>query len=96
MVIRDTEMTMSRSSSWNVAEAKARFSTLMERATASPQTVRRRGKPMAVVVSVEQFAASDHGARWRRFLALSAEVRREGGGEVRVPQRTPRRSPFAR
>jgi prevent-host-death family protein len=81
---------MSRSSSWSVAEAKARFSTLMERATTSPQTVRRRGKPVAVVVSVEQFAASDEGARWRRFLAVSGEIRREGGGVIRVPRRAPR------
>jgi prevent-host-death family protein len=41
---------------WSVAEAKARFSELLERArTVGPQRVTRSGQPAAVVVSVEEW-----------------------------------------
>jgi len=41
---------------WAVAEAKARFSELMERAlTDGPQTITRKGKPTVVVVSNEEW-----------------------------------------
>ena len=41
---------------WAVAEAKARFSELMERAlTDGPQTITRKGKPTVVVVSDEEW-----------------------------------------
>lgn len=44
------------SSSWAVAEAKARFSQLIERAlTEGPQTVTRRGRRAVVVVSSEEW-----------------------------------------
>lgn len=42
-------------SSWTVAEAKARFSELIERARTRPQTITRRGRSAAVVVSVEEW-----------------------------------------
>ena len=42
-------------STWTVAEAKARFSELIERARTRPQTITRRGQPAAVVVSVEEW-----------------------------------------
>ena len=42
--------------SWPVAEAKARFSELLERALKDgPQTITRKGKPTVVVVSVEEW-----------------------------------------
>jgi prevent-host-death family protein len=41
---------------WAVAEAKARFSELIERAmTDGPQTVTRKGKQAVVVVSAEEW-----------------------------------------
>jgi prevent-host-death family protein len=41
---------------WAVAEAKARFSELMERAlTDGPQTITRKGKPTVVVVSDDEW-----------------------------------------
>jgi prevent-host-death family protein len=41
---------------WAVAQAKARFSELMERAlTDGPQTITRKGKPTVVVVSDEEW-----------------------------------------
>jgi prevent-host-death family protein len=42
---------------WTIANAKARFSELVERAKSEgPQTVTRNGKPTAVVVSHEEWA----------------------------------------
>jgi prevent-host-death family protein len=97
MVISPKLMTMSaRAGRWSVAEAKARLSELMEQARERPQTIERRGEPLVVVLSVEQFAEHDDTARWHRFLEVSAEIRRAGGGNIRVPRRTRRRSPFAR
>jgi prevent-host-death family protein len=41
---------------WTVAEAKAKFSELIERAQArGPQTITRNGKTTAVVVSAEEW-----------------------------------------
>jgi prevent-host-death family protein len=41
---------------WTVAEAKARFSELIERARVKgPQTITRHGRSAAVVVSVEEW-----------------------------------------
>lgn len=42
---------------WTVAEAKAKFSELVERAQRDkPQTVSKRGRPAVVVVSAEEWA----------------------------------------
>ena len=40
---------------WTVAEAKARLSELIERAQKGPQTITRRGRSAAVVVSAEEW-----------------------------------------
>ncbi|TDE13107.1 type II toxin-antitoxin system Phd/YefM family antitoxin [Jiangella asiatica] len=41
---------------WSVADAKARLSELLETAASNgPQTISRRGRPVAVVVSVEEW-----------------------------------------
>ncbi len=97
MVKWATPMTMSvRGNHWSVADAKAQLSELIQKASEEPQTIERRGRAVVVVVSVDQFHAQDAGARWRRFLDVSAEVRAEGGADLRVPRRSRRRSPFAR
>ncbi|HEY8086543.1 MAG TPA: type II toxin-antitoxin system prevent-host-death family antitoxin [Polyangiaceae bacterium] len=83
-----------RTGRWSVAEAKARLSELMDEARKRPQTIERRGRPLVVVVSVDDF--DDDQVRWRRFLELSEEIRARGGGELRLPRRGPRRSPFPR
>ncbi len=45
-----------RSTSWALADAKARFSELVDRATHDgPQTITRNGKPTAVVMSVDEW-----------------------------------------
>jgi prevent-host-death family protein len=44
------------SQSWTVAEAKAKFSEIIERATSEgPQTITRRGRTAAVVVAAEEW-----------------------------------------
>jgi prevent-host-death family protein len=97
MVMSFTFVTMSvRRAHWSVADAKARLSELMDRARDRPQTIERRGRPLVVVVSVEQFQGSDDAVRWRTFLDTCAEIRAAGGGDIRVPRRAPRRSPFSR
>lgn len=41
---------------WNVAEAKARFSELIDAAEqAGPQTIRRRGREVVVVVPIDEW-----------------------------------------
>jgi prevent-host-death family protein len=40
---------------WSVAEAKARFSEVLDQARGAPQTITRNGKRAAVVVSVEEW-----------------------------------------
>ena len=43
-------------STWTLAGAKARFSEVVDRAQAGPQTITRNGKPSAVIVSAEEWA----------------------------------------
>lgn len=41
---------------WSVAEAKAKFSEVVERArTEQPQTISKHGRPVAVVVSADEW-----------------------------------------
>jgi prevent-host-death family protein len=45
-----------RQGNWTVAEAKARFSELLERVRSSgPQTITRHGRTAAIVVSAEEW-----------------------------------------
>jgi prevent-host-death family protein len=90
-------MTMSkRSHHWSVASAKAELSRVVEDAQRRPQVIERRGKPVAVVVGIGQYEDGTAGARWRKFLDASAELRAGGGAELEVPRRRPRTSPFGR
>ena len=41
---------------WTLALAKARFSEVVDRAQAGPQTITRNGKPTVVIVSVQEWA----------------------------------------
>ena len=40
---------------WSVAEAKARFSEVLDQARGAPQTITRNGKRTAVIVSAEEW-----------------------------------------
>lgn len=51
---------------WSVAEAKARISELLDRAiSGGPQTITKRGREVAVVVSIEE---------WRRKTTRSGSL----------------------
>jgi len=69
---------------------------VVENAQKRPQVIERRGKPVAVVVAIDQFIESSGGARWRKFLDASAEIRALGGAELSVPRRECWASPFGR
>lgn len=97
MVISCYEMTMT---TWSVAEAKARFSTLVARAGKSPQRITRRGRPVAVVTGIDasgraQPATTPH--PMHDFLTRCAELRAGGDLGLVLPTRKPQRarpSPF--
>lgn len=93
-------MIMTMSVRWNVATAKAKLSRVISHARRAPQVIEKRGQPVAVVVGIDEYermAERGRGtARWKAFLELSAELREEGGAELEIPKRVPRRSPFSR
>jgi prevent-host-death family protein len=41
--------------SWSIADAKAKLSALVEKTKDGPQTVTKNGRPVAVVVSAEEW-----------------------------------------
>jgi prevent-host-death family protein len=96
MVTKPTIMTMSKRGHWSIASAKAELSRLVDDAQRRPQVIERRGKPVAMVLAIEQFEDGATATRWKKFLRTSAEIRVSGGGELRVPRRDRRASPFAR
>lgn len=95
-----SNMLMTMSGSWNIAAAKSGLSRLVRDARTRPQVIENRGRPVAVVLSIEAYeraAAAEQAAdRWQSVLALSAELRASGGATLRIPRRRARRSPFAR
>jgi prevent-host-death family protein len=71
-----TNMTITkekRTEIWTVAEAKAHFSDLVEKAkTRGPQTITRHGKTAAVVVSAEEWTRrSQRKGNLAEFLSRS-------------------------
>jgi len=51
-----TSMTRSATATWNIAEAKAKFSEVISRAESKgPQIVTRHGRKVAVIVSAEEW-----------------------------------------
>jgi prevent-host-death family protein len=56
MTILTNSLTIAMADTWTVAEAKARFSEVIDRAaTSGPQTVTRHGRTAAVVVAPEEW-----------------------------------------
>ncbi|MCC7538121.1 MAG: type II toxin-antitoxin system Phd/YefM family antitoxin [Deltaproteobacteria bacterium] len=93
---------MVKSPQWNVADAKAHLTEVIERARVRPQTIAKRGQPVAVLVGLDEYrklealARQDSPARrLGRFLEISAAIREEGGVDLVVPPREVRRDPFA-
>ncbi len=70
---------------WRIQEAKARFSEMVERTLKEgPQTVTRHGKPIAVLVPVDEYRRLRTGGKSFKSLLTSAplegvEIRRELG-----------------
>jgi prevent-host-death family protein len=90
-------------SRWSIAEAKARLSELVEKATEEPQEITNRGRDVAVVVAKDDWDAMLAGrsaeARtpMQRFLELTEALKQKGDLTLRVPRRRPdsrKRSPF--
>jgi prevent-host-death family protein len=53
--IKKTRTSLPRGRAWTLASAKARLSELVESAQAGPQTITRHGKPVAIIVSTEEW-----------------------------------------
>ena len=54
-------------SEWPLAEAKAKFSELIEKAAQGPLTITKSGRPVAVVVGIEE---------WKRKLSQKGSLSR--------------------
>lgn len=80
---------------WQIQEAKARFSELLRASVEDgPQTVTRRGVPLAVLVSMEQWNAMRRsGAPTLKDLLLAPHARAE---QLVPPRRALRRRPAIR
>lgn len=89
---------MTMSSPWNIAAAKAGLSRLVREARLRPQVIENRGRPVAVVISADEYQRvteiEQATGRWQAVLALSAAIRADGGAALRIPRRRPRRSPL--
>ncbi|TXL70216.1 type II toxin-antitoxin system Phd/YefM family antitoxin [Vineibacter terrae] len=77
---------------WTVAEAKARFSELIEQAQAKgPQTVTKHGRTAAIVVSAEEWERkSKRIGNLAEFFATSPL--RESGIEIKRRKDRPRKA----
>jgi prevent-host-death family protein len=78
-------------STWQVQEAKNRFSEVIARAlTDGPQTVTRHGRPVVRVVSVAQAPAAEKtDDNFASFLLQAPRV-----GELMAPVRRSRKAPL--
>lgn len=79
------------SQSWTVAEAKAKFSEIIERAMSDgPQTITRNGREAAVVVGVEEWQRkTKRVGNLAEFFAESPL--RESGLKIRRLEERPRK-----
>jgi len=60
---------------WQIQEAKARFSEMVDRTLREgPQTVTRRGKPVAVLVRADQYQRLRTGGKTFKALLASAPL----------------------
>lgn len=80
---------------------EAGFSALLVDAAVRPQLIDRRGRPVALVVGIDEFEAMSRkaelgstDARMRRLLESSAALRAGGGVTLRIGRRERRSSPF--
>ena len=85
-----TNSAHSKADTWTVAEAKAKFSAVLEQAASRPQTVTRNGRIAAVIVAPDEW---DRKARRSGNLAefLAASPLRGSGLRVRRSRERPRK-----
>ena len=86
---------------WNIANAKQQFSEVVRLTAEEPQAIYNRDKPVAVMISAEEFAEF---SRWKAerkrpsMLELFAEIREilaaEGEDGIEIPPRTTRYNPM--
>jgi prevent-host-death family protein len=86
---------------WNIASAKQQFSEVVRLTAQEPQAIYNRDKPVAVLVSAEEFEAF---SQWKaerdrpKLLDLFAEIREilaaEGEDGIEIPPRTTRYNPM--
>ena len=85
---------------WSIAAAKAELSRLVQEANDAPQIIENRGRPVAVVISAAEYERIEtlrsRRDKWHEMLALAAELRADGGVDLKLPRRERRRSPFSR
>lgn len=67
-------------------DAKSRFGQLLEAAQRAPVTVTRKGRPAAVVLSVEDYERM-RGKAWQRLLDTMARAREEVTGRGLTAER---------
>ena len=74
--------------SWQLQEAKQKFSELVRRAlTSGPQVVTRHGRAAVVVVSAEDYGRLRGGAGFKEFLRTAPDLSRLGIRRDRRPGR---------
>lgn len=91
MMTFENEADGMRSGSWTVAEAKARFSELIDQARSKgPQTITKHGRSAAVVVSAEEW---ERKSKRRGNLAefFAASPLRDAGIEIKRRKDRPRK-----
>ncbi|HOB66070.1 type II toxin-antitoxin system Phd/YefM family antitoxin [Ottowia sp.] len=87
---------------WNIGNAKQQFSEVVRLAVNEPQAIYNRDKPVAVVISAEEFEAY---RAWKvkqkrptlseLFDELRATLMAEGAEDgIEIPQRTTRYNPM--
>ncbi|MFI5300609.1 MAG: type II toxin-antitoxin system prevent-host-death family antitoxin [Polyangiales bacterium] len=88
---------------WQVAEAKAKLSSLLAAAADAPQVIARRGEPIVVVVGIAAYRATaakveaaSASAHMQRLLLASEGLRAAGGVTLPIGRRARRPSPFGR
>jgi prevent-host-death family protein len=92
-----------KKNAWGLAEAKAELSEVVERAQRTPQLIERRGKAVGVIIGIKlheeaerSLALGSADQRMQRFLQICSTIRAEGGAELELPRRLPRKSPFGK
>ncbi len=86
---------------WNIGNAKQQFSEVVRLAVNEPQAIYKRDKPVAVVISAEEFEAY---REWKvkqkrptlaqQFAEIRAILAASGEDGIEIPPRTTRYNPM--